>query len=49
MTRQVVITRLIEERADINIGEKYFTVARRDAKGNPEMCPVELIIGALGS
>ena len=36
-------------RAEIQIGDKSFTVERRDSQNNAYGCPIELIIGALGS
>jgi hypothetical protein len=41
--------RLIDGSADVKIAEKTFTVSRRDAGHAEDMCPGELIIGALGS
>ena len=49
MTRHVSIIRLVDNRADVRISKKCFTVSRRETKEGPDLCPVELIIAALGS
>ncbi len=41
--------RLVDGNADVKIGGKTFTVSRRNAGDAQDMCPVELIIAAMGS
>ena len=42
-------TRLVEGRAEVQIGNRSFTIARRDERNRSHTCPVELVVGALGS
>jgi hypothetical protein len=42
-------TRLVEKRAEVQIGNKSFTIARRDEHNRSHTCPVELVVAALGS
>ena len=46
---QVSTIRLIDGSAEIEIGGRTFTVSKRDAAHSTDMCPVELVVGALGS
>ncbi len=46
---QVSTIRLIDGSAEIKIDGRTFTVSRRDAAHSTDMCPVELVVGALGS
>jgi len=41
--------RLVEGRAEVQIGNRSFTVARRDEHNRSHTCPVELVVAALGS
>ena len=41
--------RLKDGQAKLAVGERIFTLSRRDAGGNTGMCPVDMIVGALGS
>ena len=43
------IIRLVRGNAEAAIGEKRFTVTRRDGGYLTDMCPADLIIAALGS
>ncbi|MGD2269078.1 MAG: hypothetical protein PVI06_01650 [Desulfobacterales bacterium] len=36
-------------KAQVQLGSRSFTVARRDAAGGYLCCPIELVVGALGS
>jgi hypothetical protein len=36
-------------KAQVQFGRRSFTVARRDAAGGYLCCPIELVVGALGS
>ena len=36
-------------RAEVRIGERALSVARRDDEGRAEVCPLELVSAALGS
>lgn len=42
-------TLLVEGRAEVQIGNRSFTIARRDEHNRFHTCPVELVVGALGS
>ncbi|MEA3437618.1 MAG: hypothetical protein U9R43_14205 [Thermodesulfobacteriota bacterium] len=42
-------TRLVEGRAEVQIGNRSFTIARRDEHNRSHTCPVELVVAALGS
>ena len=42
-------TRLVEEHAEVQIGNRSFTIACRDEHNRSHTCPVELVVAALGS
>jgi len=46
---QVSTIRLIDGSAEIKIDGRTFTVSRRDSARPTDMCPGELVVGALGS
>ena len=46
---QLSTIRLEDGQAKLAVGERIFAVSRRDAGGNTGMCPVDMIVGALGS
>lgn len=40
---------LVEGRAEVQIGNRSFTISRRDEHNRSYTCPVELVVAALGS
>lgn len=40
---------LVNDRAKVQFGKRTFMVAGQDAEDSPLCCPVELMVGALGS
>ena len=46
---QLSTIRLEDGQAKLTVGERIFAVSRKDAGGNAGMCPVDMIVGALGS
>ena len=49
MSDQISNVRLVEGRAQVQTGSKTFIVSRGDAQDDTLFCPVELVVGALGS
>ena len=41
--------RLVNGQAEVQTGSTVYTVSRKDVHDHPNSCPVELLIGALGS
>ncbi|MBW1696198.1 MAG: hypothetical protein JRH18_03125 [Deltaproteobacteria bacterium] len=41
--------RLVDGQAEIQIGNINFTVSRRDSDNRTQCCPIELVMGSLGS
>lgn len=40
---------LVNGRAEVHFGNRTFTVAGKDAEESSLCCPIELMVGALGS
>ena len=49
MSDQISNVRLVEGQARVQTGSKTYIVSRRDAQDDALFCPVELVVGALGS
>jgi hypothetical protein len=41
--------RLVNGQAEVQTGSNVYTVSRKDIHDDPNSCPVELVVGALGS
>lgn len=49
MTAYSSHVKLVNNRAEVHFGNRSFTVAGRDAEDSSLCCPIELMVGALGS
>ena len=49
MTDYTTHVRLVNGQAEVQTGRSVYTVSRKDIHDDPNSCPVELVIGALGS
>lgn len=49
MTDYNTYARLVEGRAEVQMGSRRISVSRRDVTSEPDSCPIELLVAALGS
>ena len=49
MTDYTTHVRLINGQAEVKTASTVYTVSRKDIQDDPNSCPVELLVGALGS
>ena len=49
MNDDTIQVKLIEGQAEVSLRNRRFYVSRRDLPDEPYNCPVELVVGALGS
>lgn len=49
MNDDMIQVKLIEGQAEVSMRNRRLNVSRRDLPEDPYNCPVELVVGALGS
>lgn len=49
MTDYTTHVRLVNGQAEVQTGSTVYTISRKDIHDDPNSCPVELVVGALGS
>ena len=49
MTKSYSHVRFVNGKAEVQVDSRLFTVASRNARNSSLCCPIELVVGALGS